>query len=520
MPAPDPIQWSAVPAQGNSVTVNFAGKGAQTGDVLVFETRSQASPASDITPPAGWTRAGTTGSFASDRFLGRFYKYVSNIATEVLSVTFTGIAGGGNSRIESHIGIVRGADPAFLNDGGARYQNNATVPAGTALGVPYLVMAIAGAEFTAGNTAVPNAISGYTALLTSQTEGGGTPAVIPNGNTTNSRTGLTTVYRKVETGSLSVDPIPFTWPSTATDPKSASWIVRGMAASTPVGLPVKLGTGATAYLSYLDGAGVRKAPASVNIWIPGFSNVAALLAKPGATASHRGGSLNWPEYSEYAYDHAVFQGFGALEFSCDFTSDLVPFGNGYQFLDTAAGTTGSVSASSMTWATLSSTYQNRLRPVTPGVYQPFYRLDQFLAKYTKNHVVMVDPKFGAGTPAKINAMLDICDANGGPEKIIIKFDSPITGSDLVVAAKARGYLTMNYWGTEIEKLTPEYHTDKWDLIGVRYDADTAMYAAAEALGKFIWAAVIPDQAGYNLAQSRGADIMMISNNLTVAPVGP
>lgn len=520
MPSPQPLAWSATPAQGNSVLADFTGKGAQTGDLLVFEARSQASPVGDITPPSGWQRAGTLGTVGTDRFLGQFYKYVTNIATETLSVTFTGIAGGGSSRIEAHIGIVRGADPAFLNVGGSKFNASATLPATSSSGVPYTVIAIAGAEFTAGNSPVPNAISGYTSLLTSQTAGGTTPVVVPNTDTTGSRTGLTTVYKRVESGSLTVDSFGFTWPGTATDPKTASWVIRGLASATPIGLPVKFGSGSVGYLSYIDAGGVRRAPASVNVWLPGFTSVSSLVAKTGATMSHRGGSLNWPEFSEVAYDRSVFHGYGALEFSCDFTQDLVPFGNGYQYLDTAAGTTGNVAASSMSWATLNATYKNQLRPLSPGVYQPFYRLDAFLAKYTPHHVCLVDPKFGAGDITKINAMLDICDANGGPSRIVIKFDSPITGTDLVVAAKARGYTTMNYWGIEIDKLTLAYNIDKWDWIGVRYDADQAMYDAALAIGKPVWSAVIPDQAGVTTALARGGKLMMISNVLGVAPVGP
>lgn len=519
MPAPDLLQWSAIPAQGNSVVADFSSKTTLNGDVRVAQFRSQASPASDITPPTGWTRAGTTGTFASDRFLGTFYKLITNVATEPTSYTFTGIAGGGSSRIEAHIGIVRGADPANLNVGGSRFQNTATLPATSSTGIPYTVIAIAGAEFTAGNSPVPNAVSGYTSLLTSQTAGGTTPVVVPNTDTTNSRTGLTTVYKKVESGSTTVDSIAFTWPGTATDPKTASWVVRGLAEAPPIGVPVKLGTGAAARLSYLDSTGTRKAPTSVSIWLPGFASPASTESKNGATIAHRGGSLNWPEFSQIAYDKSVRRGYGLLEFSCGWTSDLVPFGLGDQYLDTAAGVTGNVDPTTMTWATLSATYQNKLRPVASGVFQPFYRLVDFLDKYTDTHTVAVDPKFGAGDVPKISRMLDICDAHGGPSKIVIKFDSPITGSDLVVAAKTRGYTTMNYWGTEVEKLTPAYHTDKWDWIGVRYDADTTMYNTALAIGKPVWAAVIPDQTGYNTAVSRGARLMMCSNVAGITPVG-
>lgn len=518
MPAPVLTALTPIAGQGDSIVADWSSLGVQNGDVLYFSARSQASPAADITPPTGFARAGVTGTFASDRFLGQFFKAIPTVSGATLSYTFTGIAGGGNSRIIADIGIVRGADLSFLNDAGSKYQNNATIPATAALAVPYIVIALWGAEFTAGNAVTPSSLpTDFSAASIAQTAGGATPAVLPNTDTSVSRTGLVIATKRVDSGSLTVPALTAAWTGTATDPKSASWVVRGLATAPPIGVPVKLGTGAPARLSYLDAAGVRKAPKSVSIWLPGFNNTTALLAKNGATMAHRGGSLNWPEFSQVAYDRSVRRGYGLLEFSCGWTNDLVPFGLGDQYLDTAAGTTGNVDPTTMSWATLSGTYQNRLRPVLPGVYQPFYRLADFLAKYTPTHTVAVDPKFGAGDIAKINAMLAICN-QFDKSRIIIKFDSPITGTDLVVAAKSAGYLTMNYWGTEVDKLTLAYNIDKWDLIGVRYDANQTMYDTANAIGKPVWAAVIPDQTGYNLAATRGADLMMCSNVAGITPV--
>lgn len=517
MPAPTPRAAKAIPQQGNSFVADFAGMGTVNGSTRVIEFRSQATVTTWPTPPAGFVAVGLGAFPASDRSEARFAKYITDVSTEPSSYTIAAVAGGGNSRIEAHVYIMDDVDPAHLNDGGTKYQASGTLPAGAALGVPYTVVAMVGAEYTAGNSCVPTTPAGYTPLLISQTAGGATPVVVPNNDTTGSRTGLATYYRKVESGSLTVDAVPFTWTSpasTPTDPKSASWIVRGQA----VGVPVKLGDGSVARLSYIDEGGVRRAPASVSLWLPGFSDVTSFLAKYGATIDHRGGSLENPEFAEISYDRAVRRGFGVHEFSCGFSLDLVPFGLGDQYLDTAAGVTGNVDPTTMPWATIASAYQNKLRPVAPGVFQPFYRLEQFLTKYTPNHVVAVDPKFGAGSPTKIAAMLDICDAIGGPSKIVIKYDSPITGSDLVVAAKARGYTTMNYWGIEVDKLTNAYHVDKWDLVGVRYDADQAMYNAASSFGKHVWAAVIPNQAGYATAMSRGASLAMCSSINGITPV--
>lgn len=518
MPAPDLLALTPSAEQGDSIVADFTALGVQDGDVLVWAARSQATVA-DIVPPSGWARAGVAGTVPTDRFLGIFYKAVPVAATDPLLYTFSGIAGGGNSRIIASHGVLRGADLAHLNDGGAKYEATATLPATTAAAVPYAVFALWGAEYTSGIAATPATIpADFTTEIVAQTAGGSPASVVDNADTTGSRTGMTLLSKSVDSGSLDIPALTPTWAGSPVDTKSASWIVRGLAQTPPIGAPVRLGSGAAARLSYLDGAGARKAPKSVSLWLPGFGDLPTLLGTAGATFAHRGGSLNWPEMSEVAYDRSVRRGYGALEFSCGWTSDLVPFGLGNQYLDEAAGVTGSVDPTTMTWATLESTYQNVLHPVLPGVTQPFYRLEDFLVKYAGSHICLVDPKFGAGDPVKIAAMLDICDAHGGPSRIVIKFDSPITGTDLVSAAKSRGYTTMNYWGTEIAKLTTEYHTDLWDWIGVRYDADQAMYDAAIAIGKPVWAAVIPDQAGYDLAMTRGAGLAMCSNVAGIAPV--
>lgn len=285
----------------------------------------------------------------------------------------------------------------------------------------------------------------------------------------------------------------------------------------PIGTPMEKGNGEIVYMSYLDGSGVRKAFKSVNLWLPGFNDVDALLAKPGATIAHRGGSAVYPQMSEYAYDHSVFNGFGALEFSCGWTSDLVPFGLGFQYLDdtgsVAPGT--NLDPTTLSWATLSSTYFNKLLPVSSGVWQPFYRLEEFLEKFTKTHVVTVDPKYGFANQTKINVMLDICDEFGGPDKIIIKFDSSETDAKLTTSASARGYERMNYWNADTTAMAAQQ--SRWTILGANY-ATQAAIEAANSYGKPVWAAIIPNQAGYDQAIAWGADYGMITNPITIAPV--
>ena len=522
MAAPGAGPITPVPGQGNTITVNFAPLNPKDGDTLAVYLRCQTSAPNDVTFANGFTRKGTTGALITDRFQGIFTKRIDSVAAEgSLAYSFPGVAGGGNGRVMAGIEVIPGVDPANQNDGGARYNTTATLPATSASQSPFTIYAMWAAEFTAGNSVIPATIpEGFTVGLVAQTAGGATPEVVDNSNAVGSRTGILVIYKQVPVGgSTAIPALTPTWTGSPTDLKSASWIARGLAVEPPIGLPVKLGDSSDAFLSIIDTDGVQKAPAAVDLWLPGSENIAQLRSIVRPTMSHRGGSLNWPEYSEIAYDRSTFRGYPALEFSCNFTSDLVPFGNGDRYLDRAAGVTGNVDPRTMTWATLSSTYQNRLRPIRPGVFQPFYRLVDFIRKFGKNHTLLIDPKFGGGEPPLIRAMLDVCNASEHRDNIVIKFDSPITDRRLVDAAKADGYVTMNYWGTEIEKLTTEYHTDLWDWIGVRYDANQAMYDAAKAIGKPVWAGVIPDQAGYDLAATRSADMMMCSNVAGIRPVG-
>lgn len=477
------------------------------GDVVVVAVRAQGvlPVATPVTLPTDWVRAGDANG-SGDRAQGIFYKIITAATFEPASYTFGGWGAGrsvGSARILKGVNLadpIAGSTPYSLTNPAA-YD---TDPA------PYLIVAAWGDERTSPRSMVPSATpAGYGVIENVQSS--------LDASTTGSRTALWWGSLAVEDGgATTVSAASLTWPDGVSANRAVSVAFRGIPTVTTPGLPIETEAG-TGYLTYMDG-GVEKTPASLDLWMAGFPTVTAALAKAGATASHRGGSSNWPEYSEIAYDRSVMRGYGILEFSCGWTSDNVPFGLGDEFLDRAAGVTGSVNPTSMTWATLSSTYQNQLRPVVPGVYQPFYKLEDFLIKYTPLHVVLVDPKFGWSTPAKVAEMLRICNAHGGPSRIIIKYDFPVTDPQLVNAAKAAGYTTMNYWGTNQAALTPTYHTDKWDLIGVAYDADQAMYDAANAIGKPVWAAVAPNQAGYNTAISRGADLVMVSNPLNVTPV--
>ena len=471
------------------------------GDAICFLVSEQGtiSGTTPMTTPAGTTRIGSVNG-AADRAFGWFIYPITDPANIPATFTFGGFSTGRGAGFSQ---VYRGIDLASLQHTSPPYSST-DLAAFEADGTPFLFLAAWTDQRTTPRSHVPTTKPASLIEIANLQS--------PDAGTTGSRTAIWAGYMERAAGAATaVGAQALVWPDGVSANKSIGAVLRLLPESSIPGVPVEQGDGTTAYHNYVDETGTVKPVKRVALWLPGPIDVDAWIATQGGTAAHRGLSLENPEYAEVSYDDSVFQGFSPLEISLGFTQDNVPFGMGDQYLDRMAGVSGSVDPLTMTWATLSSTYRNVLRPLKPGVTQPFLRLDDMLEKYHESQVILVDPKFGWSTPSRVAEMLDICDEFGGPEKIIIKYDFPVTDPQLVNAAKAREYKTMNYWGTNQAALTPTYHTDKWDLIGVAYNSPQAMYDAALAIGKKVWAAVIPNQAGYDLAATQGANLMMCAS---------
>lgn len=248
---------------------------------------------------------------------------------------------------------------------------------------------------------------------------------------------------------------------------------------------------------------------------PGFSSVTQMLATPGATWAHRGGSVNWPEMSEYAYDQSVLAGYGALEFSAHRTSDGVWIGSHDPSLNRTSQTSGLPNISAMTWAQV-QTYSNSL--TSAGTPRPYYRLDDFLDKYTSTHVCIVDPKNDVG---RIAEFLAICDAHGGPSKIVVKFFGVGSGSTaLADAATAKGYQTWGYF-YEADVADGDLAADQshWSILGMEYGASQASWDAVLSYGKPVVGHIAASQANYDTAIAKGARMVQVSNVAGVTAVG-
>lgn len=249
---------------------------------------------------------------------------------------------------------------------------------------------------------------------------------------------------------------------------------------------------------------------------PGFSSVTQMLATPGATWAHRGGSTNWPEMSKYAYEQAALAGYGALEFSANRTSDGVWVGCHDASLNRTSQTTGLANISSMTWAQV-QTYQNSLNAaVTP---RPYYRLDHFLDDFTGTHVAIVDPKYAIGTYN--TEFLNLLDAHGGNTKIVVKFYGVGAGATaLADAATARGYQTWGYfYDTDVTGGGLAADQSHWSLLGMNYDAAQSAWDAALGYGKPVVGHIAASQANYNTAMSRGARMVQCANVAGITAVG-
>ncbi|MBE7953632.1 hypothetical protein ILP86_04770 [Microbacterium sp. R1] len=249
---------------------------------------------------------------------------------------------------------------------------------------------------------------------------------------------------------------------------------------------------------------------------PGFSSVSQMLATPGATWAHRGGSTNWPEMSKYAYEQAALAGYGALEFSANHTSDGVWVGVHDASLNRTSQTTGLPDISTMTWAQV-QTYQNSLNAA--GTPRPYYRLDQFLDDFTGTHVVIVDPKHAIGTYN--TEFLNLLDAHGGNTKIVVKFYGVGAGATgLADAATARGYQTWGYfYDTDVTSGGLAADQSHWSILGMNYDAAQSAWDAVLSYGKPVVGHIAASQANYNTAISRGARMVQCANVAGIAAVG-
>ncbi|WP_396657084.1 glycerophosphodiester phosphodiesterase family protein [Microbacterium oxydans] len=487
--------------------------GLVDGDLLVAVLRTNGSSSPSDFALSGWTRRGYTfvANDAAGRVTGIFTHPVTTASSEPANYTFTKSVS--DTRRVGAMFIVRGVDlsnPVAGNSTGwdatptPRVQlNSFTVDTSdTAL----LVYAWAN-EIVSPNATAPTILPGTEiALVPSSSGTGATRTTIWAGYESNAATA---------TGHKNL-----TWATATSGPAATGVVLRGLAGSagTATGTLTITGT-ATANVAVTrtaTGSASITGSATRTTGTAGFASVAQMLATPGATWAHRGGSANWPEMSKYAYDQAVQAGYGALEFSANRTSDGVWVGVHDASLNRTSQTTGLPDISTMTWAQV-QTYQNTLN--SAGTPRPYYRLDQFLDDYTGTHVAIVDPKYAIGTYN--TEFLNLLDAHGGNTKIVVKFYGVGAGATgLADAATARGYQTWGYfYDTDVTSGGLAADQSHWSILGMNYDAAQSAWDAVLSYAKPVVGHIAASQANYNTAISRGARMVQCSNVSGITAVG-
>jgi hypothetical protein len=295
--------------------------------------------------------------------------------------------------------------------------------------------------------------------------------------------------------------------------------------SSTTGLPIKVSDGSglvDATFQLADGAGGFTVPGAYRAVRPGYSSVTQMLAQTTFYCAHRGGSLDFPEMSLYAYGQSALWGYPALELSLARTSDGVWFGLHDSTLDRTSGVSG-IDPATLTWAQVQS-YQILGSVATNNPSQssrPYMRWEELMNLYYGTHVIFVDPKVAISYRSELLNKMDAMP--GTPtDHFVAKYYGVSGGAGNTSGwnfdAKARGYKT---WGYFYESDSANYATyaPRWDILGMDYTGSQTAWnnLAAAAPGKPIMGHICPDQTAVTTALSKGAVGVMVSGVKNAVP---
>lgn len=492
--------------------------GLQDGDLLVAVLRSQSSVATSDWTASGsaWTRVGPTWPGATQtRLNAQFVRHISNAATEPSTYTFSRISteyirqigqlivvrsNTGTPVVDKWNNVYAGEDPVGSIDRAPDVYNITT---------PALEILWSGAEFSSPNGhAITSYPLDFTNIRYSTT----------SSDTGISRTVLYTGYHAYNTGTTTIQAgIDWTDPQVGAAAGSMTIKIGDAPDQSGSGYSLRNGINQEVKVFHTISGGVRT-PQNVLPVVKGFDTVSDMLATPGFTWAHRGGSISWREMSLHGYTQCVVRGYGVLEVSLARTSDGVWFGLHDQTTDrTSGGTYGN--ASSQTWAQIQA---QQIVVGGSGPNRPYMRWEEIVAAYGSTHILVVDPKH---TWAFQTEFLNMVENDIGPERAIIKYSGPGSGSAaLSLAAQARGFETWGFfYATDASSAQGgngalQTWGPSWTLIGMDYTASQAIWDEALALGKPVIGHITPNQAAYDTAIAKGAVGVQVSGVAIVAPV--
>jgi hypothetical protein len=251
----------------------------------------------------------------------------------------------------------------------------------------------------------------------------------------------------------------------------------------------------------------------------GPQTIAGFMAGNKPFTAHRGGSLNFPEETLYAYTQSHNRGLRGLEISLWKTSDGSWACSHDQSTLRTTGTDLDITVN--TRATLAALNVNPVATddqAQPS--KPFAFLDQVMALYgTGGPVLFLEDKQGTNT----TALLDYLDTfPNSKQRFVIKMYGP-GGATAKATARARGYKIWNYYfaGTDMNSIivggVVGGNIESCDYVGLDKGLTDADFSLVVAYGKPVFAHIISTTAQRDRVLSLGAVGAMVSDIKAVVP---
>jgi hypothetical protein len=478
------------------------------GDLLVLAVSAQTQTATADFSSSGWTRISKpfAGSSSTYRLMAFYARPVASASalSSTTSFTFTSTDSGSGGRVAAEMFIVRGADLTNITTATSPYGvagtlRTVTVQPDAPLTTNNLLLTAYGAQFTSAiDYTIQTGPSGMTQHV-----------FLPSSVTAVNKTILAVYRQDTEAGSPGNKSL--TWNGVQSQTSGVAVAIRsnGMATPNPgqalhyTSAPSTLAAG---HLFYTSAPSTMSTPKEIRAMPTGYASVTAMLASTPFYIAHRGGSVDWPEMSLFAYTQSAFWGVGALEISMQRTSDGVWFGLHDETLDRTSGTTNFYAAQH-TWAEVQA-YQISAANTTDTTQpaRPYMRWEELMSAYYGTHVIMVDPKNAVGF---MTELLDMMDAQPGSPttQFVAKYYGVV--SAWPAAARARGYKAWGYF-YQSDSANFNAYQGNWDILGMDFNADQATWTTILSYGKPVIAHTVPDGAAATTALNFGAAGMMVS----------
>lgn len=464
--------------------------GVADGELMLLLLQAQINPGTittDFAPPPGWTRVGLASNAASPAFAGRvieyYYKPVPSAAAETAtSYTVTNAAPSGN-RMMATIHCIAGHDPALIFAVGT-WGTQTTVPAVSWAG---LALVTSNAQFTTPNNgSLVSFMDGSWTKIRFQSQSAPAPSqtiVIDGGTDTGQSRSVAGLWTKNLPANTSAQPnVGPTLASTGLDPGVNSLVIKdtpAAAAPTP-GVTYWTGTAEiTGPLSTRTAFGEVKFTTAPTFAKGGPHTYASVIgqAQRGLQmfCAHRGGSVNWPEMTTYAYRAAVYAyAMNTLEISVFVSSDG-------QFIcshdpDTARVTGQAYTIASTPAATLTG-LSATISCTDPPTPQPHLcLLTDVLNEFAATHLILIEDKSyanGAALRALISTYPNF-------RQHFVWKSYGAGGTSDVTAAHALGLAS---WGYFFDADMPSFEAKQglFTLAGLDFNSSDATLTSALAL---------------------------------------